>query len=92
MGASTLNIAKTTGVVLLCWVLPNVYTNKNVIVQIEPSYNSYSMTTLLNDKGRQYFDSILKTWSEQEKVALTKEYWSKFFYAIIITVYVFDHC
>lgn len=50
------------------------------------------MTTLLNDKGRQYFDSILKTWSEQEKVALTKEYWSKFFYAIIITVYVFDHC
>lgn len=92
MGASKLSITKGTGVVLLCRILPNVYTNKNLIIQIEPSYNSYSVTTLLNDKGRQYFDSILKTWSEQEKAALTKEYWSKFFYAIIITFYVFDHC
>ena len=69
-----------------------IYTNKNLIIQIEPSYNNYSFITLLNDKGRQYFDSILKTWSEQKKITLTKEYWSKFFYAIIITIYVFDHC
>jgi NADH dehydrogenase/NADH:ubiquinone oxidoreductase subunit G len=69
-----------------------VYVSKDQIIQIEPSYNSYTFNTWLTDKGRQFFDGIFKTWSESEKVSLKKESWSKLLNKIVKTIYIFDHC
>ena len=69
-----------------------VYVSKNQIIQIEPSYNSYTFNTWLTDKGRQFFDGIFKTWSESEKVSLKKESWFKLLNKIVKTIYIFDHC
>ena len=69
-----------------------IYISKDQIVQIEPNYNTYTFNTWLTDKGRQFFDGIFETWSDNEKTSLKKESWSKLLNTIIKTMYIFDHC
>jgi NADH dehydrogenase/NADH:ubiquinone oxidoreductase subunit G len=69
-----------------------VYVSKDQIVQIEPNYNTYTFNTWLTDKGRQFFDGIFETWSENEKASWMIESWSKFLNKVIKILYIFDHC
>lgn len=69
-----------------------VYVSKDQIVQIEPNYNTYTFNTWLTDKGRQFFDGMFETWSENEETLSAKQSWSNLLNKIIKTTYLFDHC
>lgn len=70
-----------------------VYVNNNQIVQIEPEYNSYTFNTWLTDKGRQFFDSMFKVWSENEKInSLPSDSWVNITKTLTQVLYIHDHC
>jgi hypothetical protein len=70
-----------------------VYINNNQIVQIEPEYNSYTFNTWLTDKGRQFFDSMFKVWSENEKnSSLPSDSWLNITKNLTQVLYIHDHC
>ena len=67
-----------------------VYINKNQIIQIEPDFNIYTFNSWLTDKGRQFFDSLFE--SQTDNSTKNVSFWYEMFNAIIKTTYIFDHC
>ena len=66
-----------------------IYLNKNQIVQIEPIFTFYK-NNWLNDKGRQFFDTIFLNLKKSKKTK--KESWLKLYDQILKTLYLFDYC
>jgi hypothetical protein len=71
-----------------------VYINNNQIVQIEPEYNIHTFNTWLTDKGRQFFDSMFKVWSDQKenKIDLPSDSWVNITKNLTQVLYIHDHC
>jgi NADH-quinone oxidoreductase subunit G len=71
-----------------------VYVNNNQIVQIEPEYNIHTFNTWLTDKGRQFFDSMFKVWSDQKEnnLNLPSDSWSNITKNLTQILYIHDHC
>lgn len=70
-----------------------IYISKSQIVQIEPEYDIFSCNTWLTDKGRQFFDSIFGTWSQNKSnksLNLHKNFWFTLTKTLIKTFYFAD--
>lgn len=73
-----------------------VYISKQQIIQIEPDHSEHTSKAWLSDKGRQFFDGIFGTWSNQNKnnenQSLKKESWQQNVKKLLKTLYLFEHC
>lgn len=67
-----------------------IYVSKSQIVQIEPEYDIFSFNTWLTDKGRQFFDSVFGTWSQNKTINLQQNFWFTLTKTIIKTFYFAD--
>lgn len=70
-----------------------IYISKSQIVQIEPEYDIFSFNTWLTDKGRQFFDSIFGTWSQNKSnksLNLQQNFWFTLTKTLIKTFYFAD--
>lgn len=70
-----------------------IYVNKNQVIQIEPEYNIYNSSIWLTDKGRQFFDSVFGSWSQQNSnkpIQLNSNFWTNLTKNIIKTFYLVD--
>ena len=73
-----------------------VYISKQQIIQIEPDYSETSPNTWLNDKGRQFFDSIFGVWNNKDNpcqsLVLQKKSWQMTIKILLKTLYLFEQC
>jgi NADH dehydrogenase/NADH:ubiquinone oxidoreductase subunit G len=70
-----------------------IYVNKNQVIQIEPEYNIYNSNVWLTDKGRQFFDSVFGSWSQQNSnkpIQFNSNFWANLTKTIIKTFYLVD--
>lgn len=70
-----------------------IYVNKSQIVQIEPEYDIFSFNTWLTDKGRQFFDSIFGTWTQNKSISSKnsqRNFWFTLTKTLIKTFYFAD--
>ena len=66
--------------------------NRNKIIQIEPDYDSHTFNSWLTDKGRQFFDGMLRSPKSYSLNENTKTDIADIFKNLIQTLYIFDHC
>ena len=65
--------------------------NNKKIIQIEPGYNNSTNINWLNDKGRQFFDSLIMNSSFKENSSLNF-YLANLIKSLYKTIYLFEFC